>query len=100
MEEIAFLLLTIAIELPIAMVFLQKADWKRGCLVLLFMNMISHPIAWQLVSARVPWLTVEIGVTVFEGVIFALFFPRTRLRAALGAISANVVSALVGKIFF
>ncbi len=100
MEEIRFLLYTIAIELPIAIVFLPKVDRKKGCFVVLLVNMITHPIAWQLVSARVSWEVVEVGVALFEAGIFALFFPTVRIRAAMGAVTANVVTAFIGKVLF
>jgi len=98
-QELVFLLLTIAIEAPIALLLLyQKESWKRVLLASIFVNMISHPIAWFLVMHGSSWLFVEVLVALLEATLFALVFPRSRQRAAIAAVIMNLVSAAVGLI--
>ncbi len=101
MEEIKFLILTILIELPVALIFLRKEDWRRGALVVLGVNMISHPIVWFLIEVHlVNWFFVEGCVALFEGMILALIFKDRRMLALFTGIFMNIVSAAVGYIFF
>ncbi|MFA5945326.1 MAG: hypothetical protein WC802_00235 [Patescibacteria group bacterium] len=101
MEEIKFLILTIIVELPVALLFLRKEDWRRVAFVVLGVNMISHPIVWQLIFYhQVNWFMAEFGVAVFEGLVFAVIFRDRRVLAALAAVSMNVFSAAIGYICF
>lgn len=101
MEEVVFLLLTIAIELPIALWLLRRADWRRVILVVVGVNMISHPIIWQLIYFHgLNWFAAEVGVAIFEGLVLALMMPKIRARAFLTGVFMNLGSASVGLIFF
>lgn len=101
MEEIKFLIFTIIVELPVAWLFLRREDWRRVVLVVVGVNMISHPIAWQLIlSFHFSWLLVEFSVATFEVLVFAAIFKDRRLLAALAAVSMNIFSAAIGYIFF
>lgn len=100
MEEIIFLALTVAVELPMALIVMPKSSWKRVGWVVLCINMVTHPIAWSLSSAGVPWLRVEAGVIVVEIIAFTVLFPASRKRAATAAGLMNALSAGIGAIFF
>ena len=100
MEEIRLLLLTIAIEIPVAMVFLPAKLRLRAIPVLVCANMITHPLAWQAVSLGVSWWIVEGGVTIVEVSIFVMFFSSVRVRAMLATLCANLVTAAIGWFFF
>jgi hypothetical protein len=100
MEEIRLLLLTIAIELPVAMVFLPSKLRMRAIPVVICMNMVTHPLAWQAVSFGVSWWLVEGAVAIAEALIFAGLFPSIRVRAAVTALGANIVTAAIGFFFF
>jgi len=101
MEEIKFLILTIIVELPVALLFLRKEDWRRVALVVVGVNMMSHPIVWQLIFYhQVNWFVAEFGVALFEGLVFAVIFKDRRALAGLAGIIMNVFSAAIGYIFF
>lgn len=96
MEEVAYLFLTILIEIPIALILLRQEQWQRVVVAAVCVNMMSHPIAWAFVTHGFSWWTVEGFVALFEGSIFALLFPARRYRAGLTAVVMNGVSALIG----
>ncbi len=98
MEEIAFLLSTILIELPIAAWLLRRADWKHVLVIVVCVNMITHPIAWQLLMHGANWYVLEAGVAATEMLIFARAFPAVRRRAVLAALTINITSAAIGWI--
>lgn len=101
MEEVKFLILTILIELPVALVLLRGADWRRVVLLVMSVNLISHPIAWQLIiNFGFSWLAVETGVAVFEGGVLALMLAKNRDRGFLTGIVMNVVTAAIGFMLF
>ena len=98
MEEIKYLLLTIVIEAPVALVFLRTENWQRVFFIVVCVNLISHPIAWQLVAHGYSWWAVEALVAIFEGLVLAFIFTTNRYRAGLAGLIMNAVSALVGLI--
>lgn len=101
MEEIKFLILTILVELPVALLLLKKEDWRRVVLVVIGVNMVSHPIAWQLIEVYwFDWLLVEIGVAVFEGLTLAVVFSGRKSTAFFTGLLMNIVTALIGYFIF
>jgi hypothetical protein len=100
MEEIVFLGLTIAVELPIALVIMKFKQWQRVALAVLFVNMFTHPIAWFLAMDGFEIFTIEVGVVLTEMLVFALLFVSARTRMLLAAFLMNTVSALIGVAFF
>jgi hypothetical protein len=57
-------------------------------------NVVTHPIAWFLVrSMEAPWLVVEIGVFVAEGLIYRQVTRMPWLRAVAAALLANGITA-------
>jgi len=101
MEEITFLIYTLAVELPVALFLLRREDWWRVFLAVLAVNMVSHPLAWQLiVVSHLNWYGVEAGVVVFEMLALAVVFPSSYKRAIVAALLMNVASAAIGLLFF
>ncbi|OGL95698.1 hypothetical protein A2348_03655 [Candidatus Uhrbacteria bacterium RIFOXYB12_FULL_58_10] len=101
MEEVRFLILTIAIELPIALILLRKDDWRRVALVVFGSNMVSHPIVWQMIFFQhINWFLAETGVIAFESLVYGLIFKGRRNLAIFTGISVNIVTAAIGYIFF
>ena len=101
MQELAFLLLTIAIELPVALLCLRGEPIWRLVLVVVSMNLISHPIAWQLLFRyNFNWFAVEVSVAVFEGLVLAALIPKMRERAFFTGFAMNVITAAIGYLFF
>lgn len=99
-KEVAFLALTIAIELPVAMFVLRKIDWRRLAWIVVCVNMVTHPIAWNLYSNHVPILPIEIGVALIESLVLGMLFSAHRSRAFLAGIAMNTISTLIGIAFF
>lgn len=99
-KEVAFLALTIATELPVAMVVLGKRNWQYILLAVICVNFITHPIAWHFVTRGSSWFAVEAMVTATEAMLFFAIFPLTRRRAVAVGITMNIASALIGVVFF
>jgi hypothetical protein len=101
MEEVAYLILTIAVELPVALVLLRQEDWRRVALIVVGLNMVSHPIVWQMIFAlHTNWFLSEACVFAFEGIVLALAFKDRRgLAFATGALM-NLVTAAIGYFGF
>jgi len=101
MEEIKFLIYTLLVELPVALLLLRKENWRQVVLAVLGVNMISHPIVWQLIFFHhLNWFVAEFGVALFEGLVFAAIFKNQRVFAGFVAVLMNVFSAAIGYIFF
>ncbi len=98
MEEAVFLAATVLVELAVALLILRNADRGYVSAVVLSANLFTHPLAWQAVSAGVPWLTVEGAVVLVEMGIFAALFPARRSRAMACAVLMNMVSAAIGRL--
>ncbi len=99
-KEVAFLALTIAAELPVAMVVFGKDTWKRVAIAVVLLNIVTHPIAWHFALNGTPIIPIEIIVTLAESSILATLFSEYRSRAFAAGISMNIVSALIGIMFF
>ncbi len=101
MEEIKLLFLTIIIELPIALIFLRKFEWKRVVLVIVGLNFISHPIVWQaLFSHNINWFFAEICVILFETILLGFLFKKNWLLAVCTGVIINITTAFIGYYFF
>ncbi len=100
-EEITFLALTIAIELPLVLAFLNNEPRRRVVLGVLGVNMVSHPAVWWFLFFHGGnWFVAEGCVALFEAVVLAALFPKHRVLAALAGISANILTAAVGYFAF
>lgn len=101
MEEVTFLILTILVELPVALVLLQKEDWRQVCLAIVGVNMISHPIIWQLLyTYGLNWFAAEGGVAIFEGLLLGMLFQKKYQLAIFTGVFMNIVTASIGYFMF
>ncbi len=97
MEEITYLILTVAVELPVALVLLRQEDWRRVTLVVVGVNMVSHPIVWQMIFVlHANWFLSEACVAAFEGIVLGLMFRDRRALAFATGVVMNVVTAAIG----
>ncbi len=104
-KEVAFLALTIATELPVAMFVFGKRDWRRVILAVVCVNLITHPVAWHLAGSGVSIFTLEIGVAMIEATLLTLtlhplHLPLGRGRVFGAGVAMNVVSAVIGVTLF
>ncbi len=99
-KEVAFLTLTIAVELPVAMFVLGKQDWQRIVGVVICINLITHPIAWHFAAEGTSILLLEGIVMLLEALILAATLSPYRSRAFLAGCSMNILSATIGVLFF
>ena len=97
-KEVGYLLLTVLFELPVALLLLRQEDWRRVVLVVLGLNLVTHPVAWLFITNGASWHLVELALTLFEAGALALIFPR-HARAFLAGILMNLISALLGLFF-
>ena len=93
-------MLTIGIELPVALYLLKAEHWRRVVLAIASVNLITHPIAWLAVTHGLPWLLTEVAVVLFEVFILAIIFRKQADRAVFTGICMNVVTAAIGYAFF
>jgi len=98
METYAFALaLTIAIELPILLVFAPRALRQRTLLDVPLVNLVTHALGWLAVQdGGLPWLPVELSVALVEFVVYARITKLPIGRAAAAAATANTISATLG----
>ncbi len=100
-EEIKFLALTVAVELPIVLALLKNEPRQRVILGVLGVNMVSHPAVWWFLFFHGGnWFVAEGCVMLFEGAVLAALFPKHRALAALAGIFANILTAAVGYFAF
>jgi len=103
---IAFLL-TLAIECPIAVALLRRADRPARLFGLAFFaNLATHPSVWfvfpELGLPRPVWLTLaEAFAFLAEAAFFRLTVPRAGWRlAVIAALAANATSYVLGRQLF
>ena len=101
------LILTLALELIIARLFLAKLkeNRKKILLYVLFANLISLPIVWflsPLIFEAEGYLLAELFVMIFEA-LFIYFFSRkiiTLKKSFVMSIVMNLVSLIIGGFLF
>lgn len=103
----AAFVLTLAIEVPIAVVLLRRAepDLRRLGVLIIFANLASHPVVWyvitQLVLVGTPGYTVaaEAWAIAVEAVFYwAAIRGLPARRALLVAVAANATSWFAGRV--
>lgn len=99
-KEVVFLVLTVAIEFPVAMFILGKHDWRRILPAVICVNFVTHPIAWKLAATGVPVLSLEVAITLIESTLLAIVFRTQPRRAFLAGCAMNIVSAAIGMLLF
>jgi hypothetical protein len=103
----AAFVLTLAIEIPIVLFLLRRAEPDRVRLVVLivFANLATHPVVWfvmpQLLLVGTPTFTLVVegwamaAEAVFYAVAIRCLSPR---RAIVVAVTANAASWLAGRV--
>ncbi len=100
-EEFALLALTVVFEFSIALLILRKERWQKIALVVVGINMITHPIVWWLLYYhQTNWFLTEGSVALLEGTILAILFKKRRWPALCAGILMNLVTATIGYVFF
>ena len=88
--------LTLAIEVPILMVFAPRRWRSRTVGVAVCTQMFTHPLAWLAFQQGVlDWWSVEGAVVVVEGAIYSLVLSRPAVAFGVSLI-ANAISAGLG----
>ena len=111
MTQWSALLITIAIEVPIVLVWMWRADpgafdWKRIAAVSAAATLLTHPLVWHTNVALVAWpfalraALVETFAVVAETVVYRKFVPVTWRRAAALSLAANAASFGAGLLIW
>lgn len=104
MEQLAAFTLTLAIECPVVMALLARAQpslWRRW-LAGLLPSLVTHPLAWRAVHGLGPqdqwagWAVVELVVAVVEAILITPLAGVRPRRAMLTSVCTNGLSAAVG----
>lgn len=86
--------LTCTIELPIVMLCADSGRRRRAAVDSFGANLVTHPTAWYLArSLMVPWLGVEVAVTLAEVLIYRHITGLSWLRATAAGVLANSITA-------
>ena len=91
------LLLTLALELPIA--WLMGIRGKNGILLAVLVNVLTNPAAVLLCRLGAPQFPVELGVILVEGMVYYLFSRENGWkipRPVWTAVICNAVSWVTG----
>ncbi len=105
-EWLAAFLLTLAIEVPIGLVLLRRAepDLRRLFFLVIFANLVTHPAVWfiftQLFLIGTPQYTLaaETWAVVVEAIFyFVTIRGLAPTRAITVAVVANAASFLIGR---
>ncbi len=104
---LAAFLLTVAVEVPIAVYLLRRfePDLLRLSLLIIFANLATHPAVWFIFSqpflVGTPEYTVvaELWAVGVEALFYAVVLRGLSPRRAIGvAVAANGASFLVGRL--
>lgn len=91
-----YFLLTIAVELPIVVLWLRK-EWKNALWIGLLLNLFTWPSLVTLISItnwNIP--VMEIGVVLIEGWGYQLFFRRGWIISMSMSLLVNGISYGLG----
>ena len=91
-----YLLLTIAVELPIIVLWLSD-EWKKALIVALLLNLFTWPLLVTIVT-NLKWniLLMECGVAIVEGYGYRLFFRRNWIVSMAMSFFVNGLSYGLG----
>jgi hypothetical protein len=99
-EWLGFFLLTIAIEIPIAVALAPRTARRSIALDALLANLATHPAAWfAMAHLQLDWNAIELLVAAVECGVYALVTALRWPRAALIALVANGVTAALSFAF-
>jgi len=103
----AAFVLTLVVEVPIAVLLLRRAepDLRRLVLLVVFANLVSHPLVWyvvpQLVLVGTPSYTLvaEAWAIAVEALFYWVTIRGLSARRAIAvAVAANAASYLAGRL--
>ena len=82
---------TVAVEALVLAAITQPPQRRRVVTASLFVNLLTHPIAWTLSSVGLaPFASVELGVVAVEALLYSAVVPARLWRALLWSLAANV----------
>jgi hypothetical protein len=85
---------TIAVEALVLSLLTRRPDRRRAVVASVFVNCLTHPIAWVLNSGGLAlFVAVELAVTAAEAWLYAAVVPAKLPRALLWSVVANGVTA-------
>ncbi len=85
---------TIAVEVLVLAALTRHPERKRVLTACVFVNCLTHPLAWILSSGGFPlFAIVELAVVVAEAWLYAAVVPARWTRALRWSLAANVVTA-------
>lgn len=95
-----YFLLTLAIEMPMVLLWL-KQEWKDALIVGFLLNLFTWPtLVWLMYHTSIDINVLEVGVALTEALGFWLFFKRKWWHCLLAGILFNGVSYGLGLILF
>ena len=102
----AAFLLTVCVEMPVAVLLLKELRWRRVAAVAFVASAITHPTLWLVWFAvlidYVPYTTYVIGgeimVALVETVVLRTGLELTWSRALGVAITMNLASYVMGEL--
>jgi hypothetical protein len=106
-SQLQALILTVAIEVPVAILLLgrwgSRVAWHRVALAAAGASLVTHPLAWWAnTAALAAWpfaaraTLIEVAVAAAEALILAWALAVTARRAAVVSIAMNAASFAVG----
>jgi hypothetical protein len=85
---------TIIVEALVLAALTRGHERKRVLTACVFVNCLTHPLAWILSSGGLPLFTiVELAVVAAEAWLYAAVVPVRWSRALLWSLTANTVTA-------
>lgn len=85
---------TIAVEVLVLAALTRRPERKRVLTACVFVNCLTHPLAWVLSSGGLPlFAIVELAVVVAEAWLYAAVVPAKLPRALIWSVVANAVTA-------
>lgn len=92
--------LTIVIELPLALLLVKRARPGRFWIDVVLINCLTNPAANWAAAEGAPFLAIEAVVVLAEWFLFATVSRIGWGRAAIVALTTNVISASIGLLLF
>ncbi|MBI5850269.1 MAG: hypothetical protein HZB39_04410 [Planctomycetes bacterium] len=93
-EWLRLFVLTVTVEVPLAIALAPQAFKRRIALDALLANLMTHPAAWFVIGhGMLGWWPTECAVTIAEAFVFRAVTGLTWPRATVLAVAANGVTA-------
>jgi hypothetical protein len=87
---------TIAVEALVLALLTRRPDRRRVVTACVFVNCLTHPLAWILNSGGLPlFVAVELAVVAAEAWLYSTVVPASFGRALLWSVAANVPTLLL-----